>query len=167
MLVCESQNQTPLYKKKYWSKVMPMKTCKCSKIFGLLEKSNLTQKMRMTVSFDIIYNYFAVVEHFLAPLFCFIHFDIFKLIFDKWTLMIVGCVCLSRFGISFTYVIESIDSKLIPVCLINDYSLIADIHIEWTKVKLLILNDFAFLTFLMVLTWPQRKLAYHQARPVL
>ena len=56
---------------------------------------------------------------------------------------------------SFTYVIESIDSKLISVCLINDYSLIADLHIfvygsaegatillECTKVKLLILNNF-------------------------
>ena len=51
--------------------------------------------------------------------------------------------------------IESIDSKLISVCLINDYSLIADLHIfvygraecasillECTKVKLLILNNF-------------------------
>ena len=63
------------------------------------------------------------------------------------------CVC--RFGISFTYVIESIDFKLISVCLINDYSLIADLHIfvyeraefspislEFTKVKLSILNNF-------------------------
>ena len=52
--------------------------------------------------------------------------------------------------------IEVIESKLISVCLINDYSLIADIHIfdygraefsfislECTKkVKLLILNNF-------------------------
>ena len=51
--------------------------------------------------------------------------------------------------------IESIDSKLITVCLINDYSLIAEIHIfvygraecafislECTKVKLRILNNF-------------------------
>ena len=51
--------------------------------------------------------------------------------------------------------IESIDSKLISVCLFNDYSLIADQHIfvngrtecayislECTKVKLLILKDF-------------------------
>ena len=51
--------------------------------------------------------------------------------------------------------IESIDSKLISVCLINDYSLIADLHIlvygsaecatislECTMVKLLILNNF-------------------------
>ena len=50
---------------------------------------------------------------------------------------------------------ESIDSKLISVCLINDYSLIADLYIfvygrtecatislECTKVKLLILNNF-------------------------
>ena len=58
-----------------------------------------------------------------------------------------------EFGISFTYVIESIDSKSISVCLINDYSLIADLHIfeecasislECTKVKLLILNNFGF-----------------------
>ena len=51
--------------------------------------------------------------------------------------------------------IESIDSKLISVCLINDYSLIDDLHIfvygraecasislECTKVKLLIVNNF-------------------------
>ena len=63
------------------------------------------------------------------------------------------CVC--RFGISFTYVIEGIDSKLISVCLTNDYSLIADLHIfvygraecfsislECIKVKLFILNNF-------------------------
>ena len=50
---------------------------------------------------------------------------------------------------------EIIESKLISVCLINDYSLIADLHIlvygraefssfslECTKVKLLILNNF-------------------------
>ena len=55
--------------------------------------------------------------------------------------------------------IESIDSKLISVCLIDDYSLIADLHIfvygsaecatislECTKVKLLILNNFEFRT---------------------
>ena len=34
-------------------------------------------------------------------------------------------VCVCRFGISFTYVIEKIESKLISACLINDYSLIA------------------------------------------
>ena len=67
------------------------------------------------------------------------------------------CVCVWRFGVSFTYMIESIDSKLISVCLINDYSLIADLHIfvygsaecatillECTKVKLLILYNFGF-----------------------
>ena len=56
---------------------------------------------------------------------------------------------------SFTYVIESIDSKIIFVCLINDYSLIANLHtfvygsaecptisLECTEVKLLILNNF-------------------------
>ena len=50
---------------------------------------------------------------------------------------------------------ESIDSKFISVCLINDYSLIADLHkfvygraecvsipLKCTKVKLLILNIF-------------------------
>ena len=37
--------------------------------------------------------------------------------------------CVWRFGVSFTYVIESIDSKSNSVCLINDYSLIADLHI--------------------------------------
>jgi hypothetical protein len=36
-------------------------------------------------------------------------------------------VCI--FGISLSYVIESIDSKLISVCLINDYSLFAVLHI--------------------------------------
>ena len=64
-------------------------------------------------------------------------------------------VCVCRFGISFTYVIEGIESKLISVCLINDYLLIANLHIfvygqakcasislEWTKVKLSILNNF-------------------------
>ena len=68
----------------------------------------------------------------------------------KWV-----CVCVWRFGVSFTYVIESIDSKLISVCLIKDYSLIAALHIfvygsaecatislECTKVKLLILDIF-------------------------
>ena len=43
--------------------------------------------------------------------------------------MIVCSVNVWRFGVSFTYVIESLDSKLIPVCLINDYSLIAELHI--------------------------------------
>ena len=60
-----------------------------------------------------------------------------------------------RFGISFTYLIETIESKFISVYLINDYSLIADLHIfvygraecatislECTKVKLLIWNNF-------------------------
>ena len=39
----------------------------------------------------------------------------------------VLCVC--RFGVIFTYVIEGIDSKAISVCLINDYLLISDLHI--------------------------------------
>ena len=56
---------------------------------------------------------------------------------------------------SFTYVIESIDSKFISVCLIKDYLIIADLYIivhgsaecatislECIKVKLLILNNF-------------------------
>ena len=68
----------------------------------------------------------------------------------------VLCVCVYRFGVIFAYVVEGIDSKVIFVCLINDYSLIADLHIfvyeraecasislECTKVKLLILNNFA------------------------
>ena len=60
--------------------------------------------------------------------------------------------------------IESIGSKLISVCLINDYSLIiADLHIfvykraecasislECTKEKLLILNNFGYLSTLGV-----------------
>ena len=77
----------------------------------------------------------------------------------KWTLISVCCVCVWRFGVSFTYVIVSIDSKLISVFLIHDYSLIADLHIfvygrteyatislECTKVKLLILNNFDYNT---------------------
>ena len=64
------------------------------------------------------------------------------------------CVCV-RFGVSFTYLIESIDSKFIFVCLINDYSLIADllifvygsaecatISLECSKMNFLILNNF-------------------------
>ena len=64
-------------------------------------------------------------------------------------------VCMCRFGVIFTYGIEGIDSKVISVCLINDYSLIADTHIfvyesaecasislVYTKVKLLISNNF-------------------------
>ena len=39
------------------------------------------------------------------------------------SLMSACCVCVCRFGISFTYVIESIESKLISVCLIKYYSL--------------------------------------------
>ena len=39
----------------------------------------------------------------------------------------VLCVCI--FGVTFTYVIEGIDSKVLSVCLIIDYSLIADLHI--------------------------------------
>ena len=67
--------------------------------------------------------------------------------------MCVVCEC--RFSISFTYVIESIESKVIPACFINDYSLIAQLHflvyeraelssisLECTKVKLSILNNF-------------------------
>ena len=59
------------------------------------------------------------------------------------------------FDVSFTYVIEGIDSKVISVCLINDYSLIADLHIfvfaraecesislKCTKVELSILINF-------------------------
>ena len=63
-------------------------------------------------------------------------------------LMSMCSVCF--FLISFTYVIKSIDSKLISVCLIKDYSLIADLHIliygraECTKVKLLTLNNFGY-----------------------
>ena len=38
-------------------------------------------------------------------------------------------VCVWRFGVPFTYTIESIDSKLIYMCTINDYSLIADLNI--------------------------------------
>ena len=69
--------------------------------------------------------------------------------------MSVCCVCVGRFGISLTYMIEGIDSELIFVCLFNDYSLIADLHIfvyacaaclsislECIKVKLIILRKF-------------------------
>ena len=64
-------------------------------------------------------------------------------------------MCVVRFGISLTNVIEGIDSKLNSVCLINDYSPVANLHIfvyihaecssislECIKVKLLILNNF-------------------------
>ena len=60
-----------------------------------------------------------------------------------------------RFGVIFTYMIEGIDSKVISVCFINDYSLITELHIfiyghsecasislKCAKVKLSILNDF-------------------------
>ena len=66
---------------------------------------------------------------------------------------ILRSVC--RFCVSFTYVVESIESKLNSVCLINDHSLIADLHIfvngrtecattslECTKGILLISNNF-------------------------
>ena len=82
----------------------------------------------------------------------------------KWVCVV--CVCI--FGISFRYGIKRIDSKLIYVCLINDYSLIADLHIfvcgraEWasislkcTKVKLIILNNLAFYTLLHIKTEPK------------
>ena len=72
--------------------------------------------------------------------------------------MRIVCVCI--IGIFFAYVIKVIDLKVISMCLINDYSLNADLHIfvygragcalrihftislECTKVKLLILNNF-------------------------
>ena len=34
-------------------------------------------------------------------------------------------MCMCRFGLSITYVIEVIESKLIYACLINDYSIFA------------------------------------------
>ena len=68
----------------------------------------------------------------------------------------VLCVC-----VKIWYLFHIHDSKLISVCLINDYSLIADLHIfvykrtecasislECTKVKLLILNNFGYLSTL-------------------
>ena len=70
-------------------------------------------------------------------------------------------VCVKIWHI-FHNVIESIDSKLISVCLINNYSLIADLHIfiygraecasnllECTKVKLLMLNNLGYLYYPM------------------
>ena len=75
-----------------------------------------------------------------------------------------------RFGVSFTYVIEGIDSKWISLCLINDYSFIADLHIfdygsaecttislECIKVKLLILNIFFKTTSPIITTWENQK----------
>ena len=63
-------------------------------------------------------------------------------------------MCVDLAYLSHTYVIKSID-KIMSVCLINDYSLIADLHIlvygrakctsislECTKAKLLISNNF-------------------------
>ena len=64
------------------------------------------------------------------------------------SLMSVCYVCVCRFGISFTYMIESIDLKLISVCLINDYSLIAQLHIffyeraEFSSISLECINNF-------------------------
>ena len=79
-------------------------------------------------------------------------------------LMSVYCVCVCRFGIYFMYVIESIDSKLISVCLINDYSLIAQLLIfvyeraelssisfECAKVKISISIKFARNVLIMLL----------------
>ena len=68
-------------------------------------------------------------------------------------------MCVYIFGVTFTYVIEGIDSKVISVCLINDYLLIiAIVHIfvyaraecesislKCTKVKHSILNNFRLL----------------------
>ena len=54
--------------------------------------------------------------------------------------MRVVCVC--RFGRSFTYVIKKVDSKLISVYLINDYSLIVYGRAECASISLLILNNF-------------------------
>ena len=67
--------------------------------------------------------------------------------------MCVVCVCI--FSVILTYTIEGIISKVISVCLINDHSLIADLHIfvyaraecesislKCTKVKLSIFNNF-------------------------
>ena len=43
-----------------------------------------------------------------------------------------------------TYVIESIDSKLISVCLINDYLFIADLHIfVYGRAEILLQRNFA------------------------
>ena len=44
---------------------------------------------------------------------------------QKFTTPNGSLMSVCRFGISFTYVIESIECKLISVCLINYYSLIA------------------------------------------
>ena len=38
-------------------------------------------------------------------------------------------ICQYKICHNFTYAIEIIDAKFISVCLINDYSLIADLHI--------------------------------------
>ena len=51
--------------------------------------------------------------------------------------MSVCCVCVQIWHL-FTYVIEGIELKSISVCLINAYSLIADLHIF-----VIILNNFA------------------------
>ena len=68
--------------------------------------------------------------------------------------MSVCCVCVKIWHL-FHIRKKSIDSKIIYFCLINEYSLIAELHIfvygcaecayvsfECTKVKLLILNNF-------------------------
>ena len=71
--------------------------------------------------------------------------------------------------------IEGIESKLIPVCLINNYSLNADLHIfvhepaefssislECTKVKLLIINNFAYISDKLINHKVQQLSAYRQ-----
>ena len=76
--------------------------------------------------------------------------------------MCVVCVC--RFGVIFSYVIKGIDSKVTSVFLINDNSLIADLHkfdnesaefasisLESIKVKLLLLNNFAYITLFLII----------------
>ena len=81
---------------------------------------------------------------------------------NKFTLpqcnhMIYLSLCVFRFDICFTYVISTLESKLISLCLIVDYSLITNLHIfvyeraelssisvDSTNTKFAILNNFAF-----------------------
>ena len=87
--------------------------------------------------------------------------------------MCVVCVC--RFGVIFTYIIEGIDSKVISLCLINEYSLIADLHIfvykhaecasislKCTKVKLSISNNFGITVLSLYLLLVREKNIYRQ-----
>ena len=111
--------------------------------------------MSTTTKFNVIYCNHIILTPYLSqpsqPLLpSRLKLEIFTT-YPKWTLN----EYVWKFSVFFTYMIESIDSKLIFMCFINDYSLIGDLHIfvygraecaiislKCTKVKHLILNNF-------------------------